>query len=711
MSEEKENTITYVPRSPSNITKILINESTSRSVKVYKQHELYRRRYMREIWETINGTDYLITIADDSAAIDMLNRTSPKHKINGQHKLTLTREEIEELMSRDPRRPFLHYTSPGVIKPQSMAIVRRYELLRLNRLLSQGKGGNFSPAGALARSRYHGLSSSYNRQSLSQRYPVGRKLGQQKNQKGNGEEEIYEEIEEEEIIENEALFNEEEENLDDLRRNLNFLEDHGSEDEECPHDENNNQNDLNEEENQNAHNHNEANQDGQNQGENTENQDGQNQGENDGENKANGLNNGENDGQNQGQNDGLNRYENEEGQNHNQGENAESNTENINNSQNQNDNIIDDQNAQSRSVQLHDFIENEEEEVDIERDLHLDIEYPPGFGPNSLGIDAFALQREALTEDSSDDGDERPCNCGSSIDGYADTVLQIYLSDFIPTVNQLFHGDFTLLTVPKAEFDNLKAKGFDWILFEDLPKDINFKELSQILHNSRLRLIADYVSDEVLDYFDGVRVNSEDLLHHCRSLYPRKTYITKFQTDATYFYNERPIMSLRERNPIEFANSVNNVNEDLRPHFLHYMNKQDLDFNYRSARTAAAMLLTLPGMRVVNFRDLGMVDLILIVLSKKALRRGVFSLVNITSNGNMVAWKYTRGQQHILIAANFGLAQVTGHIICEDAPMSDGKIKVVDILTQTTYMRDPKELRTTGLTVILYEYEIQIFEY
>ena len=123
------------------------------------------------------------------------------------------------------------------------------------------------------------------------------------------------------------------------------------------------------------------------------------------------------------------------------------------------------------------------------------------------------------------------------------------------------------------------------------------------------------------------------------------------------------------------------------------------------------MLLTLPGMRVVNFRDLGLVDLVLIVLSKKALRRGVFSLVKITSNGNMCAWKYVRGNQHILIAANFGVEQVTGHIICDDAPDSDEKIKVVDILTQTTYMREPSVLRTTGLTVILYEYEIQIFEY
>ena len=66
-----------------------------------------------------------------------------------------------------------------------------------------------------------------------------------------------------------------------------------------------------------------------------------------------------------------------------------------------------------------------------------------------------------------------------------------------------------------------------------------------------------------------------------------------------------------------------------------------------------------------------------------------------------------------MIAANFAIPQNTAHIICNDCPeVKEGEKNVfVDILTETKYFRDPIELKTKGLCVILYEYEAQIFEY
>lgn len=370
----------------------------------------------------------------------------------------------------------------------------------------------------------------------------------------------------------------------------------------------------------------------------------------------------------------------------------------------------------------------EEEEANdgfIDHDVHLDLEYPPGFGPNSLGIDAFDLQQRALREynNSTDDDDDTESNCGCGHNGAAEVILQISLEYFLPSINQVYNGSFTIDTVPRAEWETIKAKGFDWILFEDLPSDTDFKKLCNTLHSCRLRVMIDYSNDETAQYFDGLRIHDNDAATYHQKFsgktiisvcgYKENPQAENELKSATYIYDNRPIQCLKNRDMTGFIKAIRDeTNEDDRKHLLHYMCTNGLFFNDRSTRTAAAMLLTLPGMRLIDYREIELVDLALIVLCKKAVRKGTFQFVNYTTNGNAFVWKYKRDQQHILVVANFDTKQTTTRIVIDDCPTTENKkVPFVDILTQTTYLRDPKEMSTKGLAAILYEYEIQIFEY
>lgn len=637
----------------------------------YKRRGVYRKKYLNEVWALIDGTDYLVSFLDTSESREYINRSSRGHLINSLPVLKLSEEELEELKKRGPHKPTLRYKyTPSSSVNQSGTLYERYEMSRL-----AGLNGHL-------------------RHSLPPLYSLGN--GEDYDKDGNEKDQNSDSVQTETIemvVRTRELMEEEEEENEDINDNDLNVNDIKNE--------NNNENSNN---NKNGGN------------------------ENDDDN----LNNSKN-GENANDDDNLNNSKN--GENANDKDNL-NNNKNSNNSENSNDG--EDLNLKERSVNLNN--DDESDEGIIVHDIQKDRPYPPGLGPNELGIDAFDLQQRALREDqmSSDDGDERPSNCGCGHDGSGEVVLQISLKDFLPSVNQENKNDFTINNVPRSEWETIRAKGFDWILFEDLPPNTNFKELATILHSCRLKAMMDYQSDEPLKYFDGFRVRDSDVAPY-RRRFQDKTIVSvqayefpqKISDEnkndqnslkyATYVYDNRPIECLRAKDAEAFARVIRKeTTENDRCRLLHYMCTQNLNFNPRSTRTAAAMLLTLPGMRVIDFTEIQLVDLVLIVLCKKAVRRGVFSFVNYKSTGNTFAWKYTRGKQHILIVANFDTRQTTTTIICDDCPepiksgkgkKDNGKVAFVDILSQTTYLRDPEEMRTKGLNVILYEYEAQIFEY
>lgn len=157
--------------------------------------------------------------------------------------------------------------------------------------------------------------------------------------------------------------------------------------------------------------------------------------------------------------------------------------------------------------------------------------------------------------------------------------------------------------------------------------------------------------------------------------------------------------------------------------------------NERMACAASAALLTLPGIRLINFHQwlgyMNQIDVnlrrsyephmnkhimlfyvrLLRVLDTNAIRFGQWTPKNVYDSDTVFAWKWVKGKQHVLVTVNFCDNRSGGRVICDDAPTETREITVHELITNTYYTRDPQELIDTGLILSLDKYETQIFEY
>lgn len=311
--------------------------------------------------------------------------------------------------------------------------------------------------------------------------------------------------------------------------------------------------------------------------------------------------------------------------------------------------------------------------------------------------------------------DTRPSNCGNSPDGSSDFVVTINAQKFLEYCSNKYGFEFNDLTsVPQEEYESFRTNGFNWAYFKELPKGTNIRSLTATLHLARMLILVDF--DESFDpsFADGIVYKKAKITEEIRNQYPNKLLIGSGESAyADYFYDERPINCLRNNDPVSFMNVIREGGIEKQRKIIRIIDENGLSFNERSEATAAAMILALPGMRIIDFDNISFLDKLVPLLNQKVIWNGVFEYVNFSSNGNLCAWKYSRGKDHLLIASNFAVPQNTAHIICNDCPeVPDGEKNIfVDILTETKYFRDPIEVKTKGLCVILYEYEAQIFEY
>lgn len=311
-----------------------------------------------------------------------------------------------------------------------------------------------------------------------------------------------------------------------------------------------------------------------------------------------------------------------------------------------------------------------------------------------------------ILDNSEDDGnDTRPSNCGLGPSGSSEICLEISASEL---------SSLNLESVEVPEYERIRADGFSWIFITGIPPGTNLDVVSRTVKSAGLRLMTDYLSPESARYADGVRCGQDELF--LRRQLPKLVLIGRSEGDGfDYIYDSKPYELLCAGDTTNFAEYIQWQEPEQLRHFLHYSEQDGLYFNERSAFTATAAMLMLPGMKVIRKRDLPLCEPILRLLQKKSVTRGVMSVVEASNKtGNMAVWKYTRGRQHILICVNFSNFHCFADILCEDAPDpddEDGRIPVLELITDTTFMRDVQELRTKGLTVILYEYQIQIFEY
>ena len=311
-----------------------------------------------------------------------------------------------------------------------------------------------------------------------------------------------------------------------------------------------------------------------------------------------------------------------------------------------------------------------------------------------------------LLDDSDDDcGDIRPSNCGMGPAGSAELVLEVSVHDLNAP---------NLESVDQSCYDQLRVRGFNWILVTDILPETNMELVAKKVRSAGLRLMIDYTKPEFVEHVDGLRCTAAEL--RLRDDYPKLVMVGKVEGDGfDYIYDSAPTSIFRQGSFQQFIDMLQWQDLEQLRHFVHYSESDGLEFWDRAAFTATAAMLLLPGMRVVRRRHLDMCEAIINVVHKKAVRRGVMTVIQAANRtGHMAVWKYTRGRQHILICANFAKCHCVADIKCEDAPESedaDGKIPMLELISDTTYMRDVQELHTTGLTVILYEYQIQVFEY
>ena len=209
-----------------------------------------------------------------------------------------------------------------------------------------------------------------------------------------------------------------------------------------------------------------------------------------------------------------------------------------------------------------------------------------------------------------------------------------------------------------------------------------------------------------------------------------------------YIYDKELLDDLTDSNLDRFRAVIATQDVADMEHFVHFVENHDearaierFFNNPKMAAAAAAALLSLPGLRLINFHQwLGYTYKIdvhlrrslperylkdtvhfytrfLRVLQTDAVRYGSWHLVEVLDATTVLAWKWVKDDQHILITINYCGCGSGGRIICEDAPQQDSPIAVKELLDNVVYERDPVELASTGLQLVLNPYQVQIFEY
>lgn len=214
------------------------------------------------------------------------------------------------------------------------------------------------------------------------------------------------------------------------------------------------------------------------------------------------------------------------------------------------------------------------------------------------------------------------------------------------------------------------------------------------------------------------------------------------QCGFDYTYDKDLLDNLRDRNLYQFKETLWRTDFGYKTHLAHFTENHDepravslFNDNYNAADAAAVALLTLPGCRfffqeqengfsrkldvhlrrAVSETPNGKVQYfyqkLFEILAMDALVDGEFTQLSIDGSDTILTWKWVKGEQHILVTVNFGDNQSGGFIVCNDAPLSGSTIPVNELINEVVYNRDPNEMRTKGLFVLLDAYQVQIFNY
>jgi hypothetical protein len=239
-------------------------------------------------------------------------------------------------------------------------------------------------------------------------------------------------------------------------------------------------------------------------------------------------------------------------------------------------------------------------------------------------------------------------------------------------------------TLPIEWYSAIRARGFGSLFFIDFPNGGNLDLVRSTASSANLKVLTIPTIDE--------NSNSPILL-------PPDP-----ETGIQYSYDPTLLQKLRVGDWDAFVAAIESKSVS-RSNFVY--------FTTHPFELSAGLLL-LPGLRVFQGEDCFQTSALLRILLRKALHSGVFSIPEIHRTfGKMVVWKYNTNEERILVCFNFVNSHAVTDIVCPDVgdAIDDDKIEVFELLSETTFRREPNQMRTTGLHVILHEYQVQVFSY
>jgi hypothetical protein len=241
----------------------------------------------------------------------------------------------------------------------------------------------------------------------------------------------------------------------------------------------------------------------------------------------------------------------------------------------------------------------------------------------------------------------------------------------------LASGAATVEAIPVSYYSGVRARGFGSLFFMFFPDGADLRAVQATAAAAGVNVTAIPAIDESATEAIPLPPDPE--------------------TGVRYAYDPALLRSLRAGEWEEFVAALESgkIAGDRLVHFT----TQPFELS--------AGLLLLPGLRVVVGGDSDAESPLLRVLLRLSVRSGAFSIPEFhRSFGQMAVWKYTAENDRILVCFNFVDSHAVADVVCPDAEDVEGcdKLELFELLSETTFRREPDALRTVGLHVILHEY-------
>ncbi|KAK8881185.1 hypothetical protein M9Y10_003916 [Tritrichomonas musculus] len=212
------------------------------------------------------------------------------------------------------------------------------------------------------------------------------------------------------------------------------------------------------------------------------------------------------------------------------------------------------------------------------------------------------------------------------------------------------------------------------------------------------------------------------------------------QCGFDYAYDKIPYDQLVYNNVGEFTQQIWNRSREYKSHGCFFTENHDekravaVFGTYQRANAAAALLLTLPGMRFFNMNQwegprnkidthlrralpeepipecIHFYDKLFEILKLDCMRKGEFVQYNIDGSGTIPVWTYTYNNEHIIVTVNFSDNCSGGFIKLNNLPNQE-KVDFIEMFSGKIFTYNLSEIKEKGFFVLLDPYQAQIFKY